>query len=110
MVPEAPGTAASEVVRAEVSVVAEAWVLEESGATQEEWAASKGSEPTSTARHAEHSPYSRQLSANVGPQRLLLFRLTNPQGQCRPPSTHDARDDGHNRIAATDNHVTLISG
>jgi len=89
VVPEAPGTAASEVVRAEVSVVAGARVPEESGATQEEWAASTGSEPTSTLRHADHSPYWRQLSANVGPQRHLLFRLfrhTNPRGQCRPPA------------------------
>ena len=58
MVPEAPGPAASEVVRAEVSV------LEASAATKEEWA---GSETTSTVRHAIRSPFSRQLRANVGP-------------------------------------------
>ena len=79
MVPAAPGTAAPEVARAEVSVLAGASVLEESGAAKEEsGAAPAGSERSSPARHPVRSPSSRQLRANVGPQRHPLFRLPNP--------------------------------
>jgi len=75
VVPEAPGTAASEVVRAEASVVAEVWVLGESGAARgESGAASAESETTSPARKTIRSSSSRHLRPNAGP-RHHPFRL-----------------------------------
>ena len=96
MVPGARGTAASEVVRAEASVGAEAWVLGESGAAKEEsGAASAGSETTSPARNAIGSPSLRHLRPNAGPRHHPL------PSRPRSPGCHGSGRLSPQRSAAT---------
>lgn len=96
MVPGARGTAASEVVRAEASVGAEAWVLGESGAAKEEsGAASAESETTSPARNAIGSPSLRHLRPNAGPRHHPL------PSRPRSPGCHGSGRLSPQRSAAT---------